>query len=77
MKTLADLVDKIIRYESGEMTEKETVEFFAELIKDGTCWKLQGCYGRTAHSLIESGIIDTKGNITQKAKKLLAKSEGE
>lgn len=76
MKTLPN-VDKIIKWENGEMTEKETVEFFAELIRDGSAWRLQGCYGRTAMDYIENGIIDTKGNITKKAKNLLAQSEEE
>jgi len=72
---LTDLVTKIMQWESGEMSEKDTIEFFAELIKSGKAWSLQGCYGRTAHSLIESGIIDSNGDITQKAKDLMAQSE--
>lgn len=72
---MSDLVEKIIKWENGEMTARETVEFFAELIKAGTCWKLQGCYGRTANSLIENGIIDSNGSITEKGKNLLTKSE--
>lgn len=72
---MTDLVTKIMQWESGEMSEKDTIEFFAELIKSGMAWSLQGCYGRTAHSLIENGIIDTKGEITQKAKDLMAQSE--
>ena len=68
---MADLVDKIMRWESGEMTDSETIEFFAELIRDGTCWRLQGCYGRTAQSLIQNGIIDDKGNITEKGKSVM------
>jgi len=50
------MVDKIIRYESGEMTEEETISFFQELINSGMCWKLQGHYGRTAQFLIEEGV---------------------
>lgn len=72
---MADLSTKIMRWESGEMSEKDIIEFFAELIKNGMAWSLQGCYGRTAHSLIVNGIIDTKGNITQKAKDLMDESE--
>lgn len=50
------MVDKIIRYENGEMNESETVEFFQELIDSGLAWKLQGHYGRVATSLIEEGL---------------------
>ena len=51
-----DLVDKIIAYESGEMGDEETVEFFQELINSGLVWTLQGHYGRTAVNLIQSGL---------------------
>jgi len=56
-------VGLIIEYEAGEMTDKQLIEFFAELIKTGECWSLQGHYGRTATALITSGYIDKKGNI--------------
>lgn len=57
------LVDKIIAYESGELSDEETVKLFAGLIKTGQCWSLQGCYGRMAASLIENGVIDKTGKI--------------
>ena len=63
MSVKSDTVAKIIKYENGEMSQDETLEFFAEMIKDGTVWHLQGSYGRTAQSFIESGFIDTNGNI--------------
>jgi hypothetical protein len=66
-----------MRWESGEMTQKQTVKFFAQLIKNGMAWTLQGCYGRTACDYIESGMIDRKGNITKRGKEILAKSEEE
>jgi hypothetical protein len=53
MKTI--MVDQIIRYESGEMSEEETVDFFQELIDTGLAWKLQGSYGRMAQALIAAG----------------------
>ena len=56
-----DLVDKIITYESGELSdEDEMVEFFQELINNGMAWSLQGSYGRMAMALIESGHCHAK-----------------
>ena len=56
-------IDKIMDYESGEMTQDEMIEMFAEMIKDGSVWSLQGHYGRTAKSLIDNGIISAQGEI--------------
>jgi hypothetical protein len=50
-----NLIDKIIDYEMGTLTESETISFFQELIDGGLAWSLQGRYGRTAHALIEGG----------------------
>ena len=50
------MVNKIIRYENGEMNEDETVQFFQELIDSGLAWNLQGHYGRVASTLIEEGL---------------------
>jgi hypothetical protein len=44
-------------YENGEMSQDEALEFFAELIKDGTVWHLQGHYGRTANEYIKAVFI--------------------
>ena len=52
-------VDDIIRYENGEMSEKETIEFFQELVDTGMAWRLQGSYGRTAKALISYGWVNT------------------
>ena len=49
-----DRVDKIIRWEAGEMDKDEAVAFFQELINDGSAWEIQGIYGRVAASLIRS-----------------------
>lgn len=55
-----DIVDKIIRYENGEMDEDEIITFFQELIDNGMAWTLQGHYGRMAQELIERGMCHTK-----------------
>ena len=52
------MVDKIVKYESGEMSVEEVVDFFQELINSGLCWQLQGHYGRTARYLIEEGLCN-------------------
>lgn len=56
-----DLVDKIMRYEGGEMDQDETVEFFQDLIDSGTIHSLQGSYGRMAENLIRQGLCHRKG----------------
>lgn len=58
------LVDNIIAYESGELTDQEFVYLFAELVKSGLAWNLQGHYGRTASALIDHGLIDEQGNVS-------------
>lgn len=59
-------VDKIIRYEQGEMDTAEVLDLFADLIASGVVWQLQGSYGRTAASLIEGGLITPEGEITDR-----------
>lgn len=58
-----DLVIKIMAYEDGTMTDKDTVAFFGELVASGMAWTLQGTYGRMANQLIETGYINRKGEV--------------
>ena len=58
-----DLTSKIMEYEEGELSTKDTLELFSELIKTGMAWKLQGHYGRTAKALIDRGYLDKDGKI--------------
>jgi hypothetical protein len=59
------IIDKIMAYENGELKNNEVIEFFAELVKTGMAFQLQGHYGRTATNLIKSGYIDNEGNVLQ------------
>ena len=58
-----DTLSKTIAWENGEMSDNDTIEFFAELVKSGMAWTLQGCYGRQAAALIEAGYIGRTGEI--------------
>ena len=50
-----NLTKDIVKYESGQMGDGETIVFFQNLIDTGLAWTLQGHYGRTAQALIEVG----------------------
>ncbi len=53
-------INKIIKYENGEMNEHEVIQFFQELINTGEAWTLQGHYGRIATALIRAGMCQRK-----------------
>ena len=55
-----DIVDKIIAFEEGLLSEQETIDFFQEMIDDGMVWRLQGSYGRMAQALIDVGLCQSK-----------------
>jgi hypothetical protein len=57
-------IDNIIAYENGELNDQEVVYLFAELVKSGMAWTLQGHYGRTANALIKEGWFDREGNLS-------------
>jgi len=51
------LVDQLIAYEEGQITQNEEVASFAHLVETGVCWQLSGHYQRVAATLIEGGLI--------------------
>jgi len=55
----------IMDYESGQLSDKETLRLFSDLIRNGMAWTLQGHYGRTAVALIDSGWLFKDGSINQ------------
>lgn len=72
-----DTVSAIMDYESGELDEDGFLDLFAELIRAGTVWGLQGSYGRTAASLIDVGLITPDGTINaEKVNELRALDSG-
>ena len=38
-------------------SEEQLIAAWQHLVDTGLCWRLQGWFGRTAHGLIQNGII--------------------
>lgn len=57
-------IANIIAYEQGELNDQEVVCLFADLVRSGLAWELQGSYGRTAKALIKEGWFDREGNLS-------------
>jgi hypothetical protein len=53
---LQALVDDLMRYEDGSLTEEEVVSLFQRLIDARLTDSLQGHYGRTAAALVDAGL---------------------
>jgi hypothetical protein len=64
-KMAQDMVDKIISYEQGDLSANGILDLFAELVKNGSAWSLQGHYGRTAQAFIDRGYISKQGKVLQ------------
>ena len=56
-------LDKIIAFEQGDLSNYDAIHLFADLIRTGQAWTLQGMYGRTARSMISKGLISEDGNV--------------
>ena len=50
------LVDQLIAYEEGQLTEDQEIALFEQLVETGMCWQLQGHYQRVAATLTEAGL---------------------
>lgn len=56
-KKKMDVTSMIIEYESGNLSDEDTIKLFQNLVDTGLAWRLQGHYGRTANAMIEAGLI--------------------
>lgn len=52
-----DLIDSMIEWEQGSLSEPETIALFQQLVDSDLAWQLQGAYGRQATALINAGLI--------------------
>jgi hypothetical protein len=57
MDTKINVVDGIMRYEAGEMTEDEVVVLFQHLADTKMLYQLQGHYVRMGKTLADAGLI--------------------
>jgi hypothetical protein len=55
---MMNMIDEIVRYESGEMDEEQEIEFFQALLDTGTIFSLQGHYQRQMDRMIENGVVN-------------------
>ena len=60
---MTDLLEKLMRFEAGDMDEAETIDFFQDLVNTGMAWKLQGYYGRMAAHLIDQGLVSDRPTV--------------
>lgn len=60
-----DIIDYIMDYEMGNMSDLDTLKMFSELIKNGMAWNLQGHYGRTAQTLIDNEYLLANGDFNE------------
>jgi len=58
----SELTDKIMQYETGELSDEESIGLFQHLVNTGLAWQLQGSYGRTAKILLDRGLISEPAN---------------
>jgi len=52
-----NLAERVLLYETDQMSEQEMISMFQELVDTGMAWKLQGHYGRTSMILLDAGVI--------------------
>ena len=57
-ETGMNVLQGIMDYENGDMSNVEVLDFFQHLVNTGIINHLQGSYQRTASYLLESGMID-------------------
>ncbi len=55
-----DIVDMLMAYEEGSLSQNDEIKLFQHLVDTGLAWSLQGHYGRVATSMLNAGLINNK-----------------
>jgi len=58
-----DIVSMIDAYENGDTTLEQEIFLYAELVRTGKAWTLQGHYGRVAMEMIDLEFISKDGRV--------------
>lgn len=61
--TQDELITNLVDFEMGCLGSRDTLILFAELVKTGRAWTLQGSYGRMAEALIKDGVVTPQGQV--------------
>lgn len=51
-------IEKLIAYETEEISEQDEVRLIQGMINDGSIWHFQGSYGRRAMELLDAGLCE-------------------
>ena len=62
MASSPTLMDQIMDFEAGELSDEDVVRLFQTLVDNKLAWSLQGHYGRTARQLIDKGLVKGGSN---------------
>ncbi|HEY5989232.1 MAG TPA: hypothetical protein VIV12_23060 [Streptosporangiaceae bacterium] len=54
-------VSRISAFEQGELSDDDTLDLFADLIRTGAIWRMQAAYRHCAADLIEQGLVSGDG----------------
>ena len=58
-----DIVSMIDAYENGDTNLEQEIFLYAELVRTGQAWTLQGHYGRVAKEMIDLEFISEDGRV--------------
>lgn len=58
-----DIVSMIDAYENGDTNLEQEIFLYAELVRTGKAWTLQGHYGRVAKEMIDLEFISEDGRV--------------